>query len=199
MINKARWLVKEAQLRLKYMTSNNCIFCKIVEGEMKSKFIYEGSKVVAFADINPVAATATTLKTFVPCVKDASGDCPTGTFDKQTVINNANGNGTGTGLIQFGASTFNWSTQTVTNPYVGITTLAILTFAPTKERGTLRIKSANTKETIPEIILSFILLWKRATKPFIEFIEVKNIHLTIAIGKRIDVSYTCWSSANICP
>ena len=57
MINKARWLVKEAQLRLKYMTSNNCIFCKIVEGEMKSKFIYEGSKVVAFADINPVAAT----------------------------------------------------------------------------------------------------------------------------------------------
>jgi len=92
--------------------------------------------VLTLVDINPVAATATTLKTFVPCVKDASGDCPTGTFDKQTVINNANGNGTGTGLIQFGASTFNWSTQTVTNPYVGITTLAILTFAPKKVEQT---------------------------------------------------------------
>jgi histidine triad (HIT) family protein len=57
MIKKAKWLVKEASLRVKYMTTKDCIFCKIVKGEMKSKFIFENDKVVAFNDINPVAAT----------------------------------------------------------------------------------------------------------------------------------------------
>ena len=57
MIKKARWLVKEAQLRIKYMTSSDCIFCKIIKGEMKTKFVFENDKVVAFADINPIADT----------------------------------------------------------------------------------------------------------------------------------------------
>jgi len=37
------------------MTTNDCLFCKIVKGEVKSKFLMESEKTVAFADINPVA------------------------------------------------------------------------------------------------------------------------------------------------
>lgn len=33
----------------------NCIFCKIVQGEIPAKKIYEDNKVIAIADINPVA------------------------------------------------------------------------------------------------------------------------------------------------
>ena len=37
------------------MTSrDNCIFCKIVKGEMPAMKIYEDEKVLAFLDINPV-------------------------------------------------------------------------------------------------------------------------------------------------
>ena len=57
MIKKAKWLAKEAQLRVKYMTSKDCIFCKIIAGKVKSKFLQESDQVVAFADINPVAET----------------------------------------------------------------------------------------------------------------------------------------------
>lgn len=39
------------------MTSVDCLFCKIVKGEVKSNFDYESERVVAFADINPVAQT----------------------------------------------------------------------------------------------------------------------------------------------
>lgn len=35
----------------------NCIFCKILVGEIPSKFIYEGERVVAFEDLNPQAPT----------------------------------------------------------------------------------------------------------------------------------------------
>lgn len=35
----------------------NCIFCKIVSGEIPSKFLYEGERVVAFEDLNPQAPT----------------------------------------------------------------------------------------------------------------------------------------------
>ncbi len=55
MIKKAKFLAKEAQLRIKYMISKDCIFCKIVTGEIKSNFVAETEKVVAFADINPIA------------------------------------------------------------------------------------------------------------------------------------------------
>lgn len=33
----------------------NCIFCKIVKGEIASKKIYENEKVLAFLDVNPVS------------------------------------------------------------------------------------------------------------------------------------------------
>ena len=33
----------------------NCIFCKIVQGEIPSKKVYEDEDVLAFHDINPVA------------------------------------------------------------------------------------------------------------------------------------------------
>lgn len=34
---------------------NDCIFCKIIKGEIPSKKIYEDDKVIAFHDINPEA------------------------------------------------------------------------------------------------------------------------------------------------
>lgn len=55
MIRKAKFLAKEAQLRVKYMINKDCIFCKLISGEMKSNFILETGKAVAFDDINPVS------------------------------------------------------------------------------------------------------------------------------------------------
>src|SRR3990167_8050394 len=56
MIKKAKWFVKEAQLRIRYMTIKDCIFCRIINGEIKKQFLMETKGVVAFEDINPVAA-----------------------------------------------------------------------------------------------------------------------------------------------
>ena len=33
----------------------DCIFCKIVSGEIPSEKVYENDKVIAFKDINPMA------------------------------------------------------------------------------------------------------------------------------------------------
>src|SRR3989344_2676264 len=55
MLNKAKWIVKETKLRLNYMVSKECIFCKIVKGEIKSKLIAENDNVIVLNDINPVA------------------------------------------------------------------------------------------------------------------------------------------------
>lgn len=33
----------------------NCIFCKIIQGEISSDFIYDSDTVVAFNDVNPIA------------------------------------------------------------------------------------------------------------------------------------------------
>ena len=33
----------------------DCIFCKIVSGEIPSEKVYESDKVIAFKDINPMA------------------------------------------------------------------------------------------------------------------------------------------------
>lgn len=33
----------------------NCIFCKIVNGNVPSKIVYENEKIIAFYDVNPVA------------------------------------------------------------------------------------------------------------------------------------------------
>ncbi|MBN1405745.1 MAG: histidine triad nucleotide-binding protein [Candidatus Omnitrophica bacterium] len=35
----------------------NCLFCKIIKGEIKAKIAYENEKVFAFYDINPQAPT----------------------------------------------------------------------------------------------------------------------------------------------
>ena len=55
MIKKAKWAIKEAGLRIKYMTMKDCIFCKIVNGEIKSKIVAENQEAIAINDINPVA------------------------------------------------------------------------------------------------------------------------------------------------
>lgn len=55
MIRKAKWAIKEAHLRLKYMTTKECIFCKILNGEIKSEFIAQNDGAFAIYDINPVA------------------------------------------------------------------------------------------------------------------------------------------------
>ena len=39
------------------MEEKDCIFCKIVRGEVPSKKVFEDEKVYAFHDINPVAPT----------------------------------------------------------------------------------------------------------------------------------------------
>ena len=35
----------------------DCIFCKIVAGEIPSEFLYQDEEVIAFRDINPIAPT----------------------------------------------------------------------------------------------------------------------------------------------
>lgn len=57
MIKALKFFVKEAALRVKYMTTDQCIFCKIISGEIKKDFVAKTEKVVAFEDINPVAST----------------------------------------------------------------------------------------------------------------------------------------------
>lgn len=54
MLKKAKFLAKEAKLRIKYMTNADCLFCKIINGEIRSDFVKETDKVVVFADINPI-------------------------------------------------------------------------------------------------------------------------------------------------
>ena len=34
---------------------NDCVFCKIIDGSIPSKTIYEDEKIKVFMDINPVA------------------------------------------------------------------------------------------------------------------------------------------------
>lgn len=57
MIRKAKFLAKEAILRAKYIMEKDCLFCKMVAGEVKTKPVAETSKVLVIADINPVADT----------------------------------------------------------------------------------------------------------------------------------------------
>ncbi len=37
------------------MSSGNCLFCKIIAGDIPAKLVYEDEKVLAFDDINPEA------------------------------------------------------------------------------------------------------------------------------------------------
>jgi len=36
---------------------SNCIFCKIIEGKVKSDIVYQDKKIMAFVDISPQAPT----------------------------------------------------------------------------------------------------------------------------------------------
>jgi len=49
-----------------------CIFCKIVEGELPAKVVYEDDKVMAFHDINPQAPVHVLIipKEHVPTLND---------------------------------------------------------------------------------------------------------------------------------
>ena len=39
------------------MKDNDCIFCKIVDGEIPSTVVYENDHVLAFEDLNPMMPT----------------------------------------------------------------------------------------------------------------------------------------------
>ncbi len=45
------------------MNSNDCIFCKIINGEIPSRKVYESDHVFAFLDISPVTAGHTLVVT----------------------------------------------------------------------------------------------------------------------------------------
>ena len=57
MIKSAKFLIKEARLRVSYMTTKGCLFCKLVAGEVKTDKVLETDEVVAVNDVNPVAQT----------------------------------------------------------------------------------------------------------------------------------------------
>jgi histidine triad (HIT) family protein len=53
---------------------SDCIFCKIVTGEIPSTQVYEDDQVIAFRDINPVAPVHVLIipKSHIPSVNDLS-------------------------------------------------------------------------------------------------------------------------------
>ncbi len=57
MIKKAKWAIKEAKLRITYKMFKDCIFCKIVNGEIKSVPVCQTGLTLAVNDVNPVAQT----------------------------------------------------------------------------------------------------------------------------------------------
>lgn len=50
-----KWLAKEAKLRIRYKLMKDCLFCKIVKGEIKTDVVLETDLAMAFNDINPVS------------------------------------------------------------------------------------------------------------------------------------------------
>jgi len=54
------------------MNTNDCIFCKIIQGEIPSAKVYEDDTVTAFRDINPVAPVHILIvpKEHIPSVND---------------------------------------------------------------------------------------------------------------------------------
>ena len=51
---------------------DNCLFCKIIKGEIPSNKVYEDDEILAFKDINPVAPVHILVipKKHISCVKD---------------------------------------------------------------------------------------------------------------------------------
>lgn len=76
MIRKTKFLAKEAVLRVKYMTARDCIFCKIVNGKMPAKAVFEDDLVIAFPDVNPVSDVHILIipKRHIESVLTVSGD-----------------------------------------------------------------------------------------------------------------------------
>jgi len=58
------------------MSENNCLFCRIIAGEIPSKKIYEDELAFAFHDINPQAPTHVLIvpKKHIASLNDASQD-----------------------------------------------------------------------------------------------------------------------------
>ncbi|MFC1957965.1 histidine triad nucleotide-binding protein [Chloroflexota bacterium] len=54
----------------------DCIFCKIVAGDIPSDILYQDEQIIAFRDINPVAPTHLLIipKKHVTSLTDLSGD-----------------------------------------------------------------------------------------------------------------------------
>lgn len=57
MLKNAKFLINEAKLRVTYMTTKGCLFCKLVKGEIKTSSVMETIDVLAVNDINPIAQT----------------------------------------------------------------------------------------------------------------------------------------------
>ena len=57
------------------MNDPNCLFCKIVQGAIPAKKVYEDEDVLAFHDIRPVAPVHFLIipKTHVPTMYEANG------------------------------------------------------------------------------------------------------------------------------
>lgn len=54
----------------------DCIFCKIVKGEIPTEFLYQGEEAVAFRDINPAAPVHLLVvsRKHIPSLKDLTGE-----------------------------------------------------------------------------------------------------------------------------
>ena len=55
---------------------DNCLFCKIINGEIPSNKVYEDDEILAFKDINPVAPVHILVipKKHISCAKDLKED-----------------------------------------------------------------------------------------------------------------------------
>jgi len=58
------------------MSENNCLFCRIIAGEIPSNKVYEDDQAFAFRDINPQAPTHVLIipKKHIASLNDASQD-----------------------------------------------------------------------------------------------------------------------------
>ncbi len=52
--------------------AEDCIFCKIIKGEIPAEFVYQGDRIVAFKDISPQAPVHILIvpKEHVPTIND---------------------------------------------------------------------------------------------------------------------------------